>query len=330
MSITVSSIVSQYGTYYRDAGQNANDIFTSFKRNRTIPTYATKRFVTSDTLDLAHADITNVLQPFHKTWSHKGNTTITANQILLRKMKIDQEIDPDDIEQNWLGFMADLNDAERKNWPIVRYIWEKWMAERLLQDHEETDWIGAYSAAPGGGTAGAHTAAYDGLKTLIAAGLSAGTMNAISASGAFSESNAFDLVEDIADGLPQFWRGKQVDIYISEVAYKNYYRDRRNTHGANWGVDAPGMKRQDMDFMTVDGFPNWRLVPFGGMDIADDGNWCFATPRANIVHVQKTTGRRIGMDKDTRTVKMYADWMEGLGFLCNQMVYAYDPTDSSI
>ena len=134
MALTVSDIVSQYGARYENKGQNINDVFTAFKRERTIPTYATKRFTTNDVIQLAQADINNVLQPFHKTFSTKGDTTIVANEITLRKVKVDISIDPDDIEQTWLGFMADLNDGERANWPIVRFIWEKWLAERLARE----------------------------------------------------------------------------------------------------------------------------------------------------------------------------------------------------
>ena len=330
MAITATHIVQQYGQRYENKGQSINDVFTAFKRNRTLPTFATKRFTENDTLQLAQADISSVLQPFHKTFTAKGDTTIVANEITLRKMKVDISIDPDDIEQTWLGFMADLNDGERANWPIVRYIWEVWLAERLAQDHEECDWNGIYTAHPGSGTP-SHLTSYTGLKNLIIAGLASSTnpMNAVSVTGEFSLSGAFEAMESFVDGLPQFWRNKAVDIYISQKAYKNYFRDRRNTHGANWGFDTPGMKRDNMDVMTVDGFPNWRLVPFGGMDMADDTNWVFATPRANIVHGQKTVGKRMSMDKDTRTVNLYADWFEAVGFLCNAMVYAYDPADSS-
>ena len=53
MALTVSDIVSQYGARYENKGQNINDVFTAFKRERTIPTYATKRFTTNDVIQLA-------------------------------------------------------------------------------------------------------------------------------------------------------------------------------------------------------------------------------------------------------------------------------------
>lgn len=331
MAITITDILSQYGTKYMNNGQAQGDILRSFRRTRTLPSFASKRFTTNDSLQLSAATIGNVLQPFHKTFSHKGNTTVVANEVRLRKIKIDQTISPDDIEESWLGFMADLKEGERANWPIVRYIWEVLVAERAQEDYEAADWAGEYSAAPGGGTAGGHLDIYDGLRKVIVDGLadSANPMHLLTVSeDPADDDKVFDTIEEIAGQLPQHWRNRQVDIYVPEIMHLEYVRDRRNQHGNDWGrnlqIDSAGEQP-----VTIDGRSNWRLVPFGGMDIAEDTGWIFATPRANVVHATKTASWRMAMGEEKREVSLMADWFEGVGILVNDMVYAVNGSGSA-
>ena len=318
MSITTTTIVSQYGSYYLNSGQNQNDILRSFLRTRTLPTFAQKRYTDSDVLRLSTAEITNVLQPFHKTTSHKGNSTFEAKEIIMRKCKVDQLIDPDDIEQTWLGFLANLDSGSRAQWPIVRYIMEVLLAERAQADYEEVDWDGDQTAAPGGGTAGSHLHLYDGLKKLVDDGITAGSMNDVSlVNNPALATDTFAAVEEFIAQLPQYWAGKPVDILMSQEMQLNYLRDKRNTHGQVLTYTGEAQN------VAIDFRPNWRIVPFGGMDVAGD-NYIIATPRPNIVHALKKDGWRMEAPQvDGRQVLMLADWFETIGIAVDSMVYAY-------
>ncbi len=318
MSITLSTILSQYGSYYLDAGQNQNDILRSFLRTRTLPTFAQRRYTRNDVAQLSTAELTSVLQPFHKTTSHKGNATFKANEIRLRKVKIDQAITPDDIEESYLGFLAGMEAGQRANWPIVRYIWEVLVAEKAQADYEEADWDGDHTAAPGGGTAGSHLHIYDGIKKLVDDGIVAGSMNDVSLTNNPAVSTeTFAAVEEFIAQLPQHWAGRQVDILMSQEMQLNYLRDKRNVHGQ---VVTYTNEAQNV---AIDFRPNWRIVPFGGMDVAGD-NYIIATPRANLLHYLKTDGWRMEAPQTSgRQVLLLADWFEGLGFGVNEMVYAY-------
>ncbi len=317
-TITTTDIVTQYGAYYLDHGQNQNDIMRSILRTRTLPTFAQRRYTANDVWRLSTAEMTNVLQPFHKTTSHKGNVTFAPKKIELQKVKVDQLISPDDVEETWLGFLASLESGTRAKWPIVRYIWEVLLAEKAQADYEEADWDGDETAAPGGGTAGSHLHIYDGLKKLVDDGITAGDINDVTLTNNPAVSTeVFAAVEEFIAGLPQHWAGRQVDILMPQTMQLSYLRDKRNTHGQ---VVTYTNEAQNV---AIDFRPNWRIVPFGGMDVAGD-NYIIATPRLNLIHALKTDGWRMEAPQVTgRQVLMLADWFEGIGFADDRLVYAY-------
>lgn len=329
MSLTVTDLQTAYGQYYLNSGQSQADVLRSFKRGRTLPSFANARMTKNTIAQLAESFMTSVLQPFHKTFSHKGDAAFLPNMIQLYRVKIDQTLTPDDIVESWAGFMTDPTNVERKDWPIIRYIWEVLIAEQAAQDYEHADWAAIHAAAPGGGTPGSHLAIYNGLRKLIVTGLADGDrpMHDLGNLGGLDPSNSaqvFDALEYIAGQIPQFWAGKQIDFYVPQAMELAYFRDRRNTFTALESARAnPGGP------MTIDGRPNWRIIPFGGMDADGDDNSIFVSPRQNVLHYTQSQSYNMGMTVDTRTVKLYADWFEGLGFGLNDLVYAYIPEASS-
>lgn len=322
-TVTVSDIVSQYGAYYMNKGDTQAQILQAFRAKRSIAQYATPILHDGDVYELSNATITNVLQPFHKTWSSKGNATFTAAPITLRRIKIDQDLTPDDFEGNWLGFLAGLGEADRSKWPAVRFIWEKLVADKAQEDHEECDWDGVYSAAPGGGTAGSHTALYNGIKKLVIDGFSDGMTEISLTNDPRDAAKAFDVIEEVAASLPRHWRNREVQFLVSPEMELNYFRDRRNTHGSDTNY------RGESTMMTVDGRPNWTIVAMDGMGIAGDTADIVVTPKANLLHVTKRNSYSMGMTVDGRAVKAFADWREGIGFGVNELVYAYLNSEAS-
>lgn len=330
MSITVTDIISQYGQKYLNSGQSQADIYKTFKRTRTLPSFATARMTDNTVAQLSMAFMTNVLQPFQTTYSHKGNLTLIANEIRLREIKIDQLINPDSIEDTWAGFMADKNNAERQQWPIVRWIWEVLIAEQAQQDYEGADWAGSYLAASGG-TPGSHLDIYDGLKKQLIAGLanSGNPMHTLHMTeDPMDSTKVFDNIEYVVSQLPQFWVNRPVDIYVPQRMHLNYFRDRRNKHGNDYGRQNQLNDDTMVQPIAVDGRPTWRLVPFGGMDMNSDYGWVFAAPRANVLHYTRSNSWRMGMDKVDRTAKVYADWWEGLGIAVNDLTYVFNGVNS--
>lgn len=317
-TINAGTLYQEFNTYYQDMGQNLSSVFKAWEQGRTFPANATQVFHNGNLFVAANASFSSTLRPFKAAWNAVGGATFSPKEIPLRKRKVDVELYPDDISGTFLGFMETVGEADRSKWPFVRYVLEKLIAEKVAAEQEAADWAGTYNV---NGTT--HLAVTDGLKTIVTAGLSGSTMNEVTLTAdATAAASAFDALEEFAASLPRFWRDKPIQILCSPEFELNYFRDRRNTHGSDTNY------RGESRMMSVDGRPNWQLVPFDGIGMAGDTGWLIATPKANLLRIVRQGSYRVGMDTDARLVKVYADWEEGIGFAMDEMVYAHNPAAS--
>jgi hypothetical protein len=61
------------------------------------------------------ASLDRVVQPFQKAFTPIGTFKFKPNEFSLYKLKIDMQEYPDDLEATYLGFLADLPEADRSN-----------------------------------------------------------------------------------------------------------------------------------------------------------------------------------------------------------------------
>jgi hypothetical protein len=142
MSITASSIVSEFGAYYENAGQNKNRILSLLTQGRELTGHCTP-IKTDDTIyRLSNAAFQSLVQPFQKTFTQKGGVTFTPNEIRVYQMKIDDEFYPDDLVATWLGFLTATN-VSREEWPLVRWMVEEYYKKQIDQDVELSEYYRA-------------------------------------------------------------------------------------------------------------------------------------------------------------------------------------------
>ena len=121
MAITTTSIVSEYGAYYIDAGQNKNRLLSLLTQGRELEQYVTPIKSNDTIFRLGNASFNSLVQPFQKAFTQKGGITIVPNEIRVYNIKIDDEFYPDEIKANWLGFLAAAK-VDRKDWPLVKWL----------------------------------------------------------------------------------------------------------------------------------------------------------------------------------------------------------------
>ena len=81
MATTTTAIVSEYGAYYQDAGQNKKRILNLLSQGRELTDLATP-IRTDDTIfRLANATFSSLVQGFQKAFTPKGGVAITPNEI---------------------------------------------------------------------------------------------------------------------------------------------------------------------------------------------------------------------------------------------------------
>ena len=167
MSIVATALVTAFGAYYLEEGQNMDRLKDALRQKSVTPMCCVPIITESDMYRSSNVALGEIVQSFQKGFTPKGDLTFTPNEIRLRNIKADITIDPDDVKGKWLGFLASLNEADRTQWPIVRYLLEKHIATRIPHDMETQAYFKGVYAAPTVGTAGAASAALDGFKKLI-------------------------------------------------------------------------------------------------------------------------------------------------------------------
>lgn len=318
MSIVKTDLVTAFGAYYLNEGQNLERLKSAIRQPAVTPSYAKPILTDSDVYRSTNVILGEIVQSFQKAFTGKGNLTFLPNEIRLRNIKIDLSLYPDDVKASWLGFLASLTEQDRANWPIVRYLLESEVAPQIAHDMEtKAYWTGSYTA-PTPGTAGTAIASMDGLKKLIDAGLTASTINAIALNATPSPSTMFEAIEEFTDSMladNEALEGQKIKVFMEPRFLRNYFRDKRNTHGNDVNYVA-GVN-------TVDFTPNIELVALPSM--AGSG-YIFATVDGNLLYPRKVNGMSTPKVQEIdREVHLMLDWYEGIGFGYNELVYAFKP-----
>lgn len=114
------------------------------------------------------AAVDQVLQKFQAQATPNGIVTLTPRTILLQDLKYELEIDPDVIEDSYLGFMANPDNNDRKSWTITQFVMNELMIQKGRENFELSEVYKGVAAAITPGTASALGASFDGLGKLIA------------------------------------------------------------------------------------------------------------------------------------------------------------------
>lgn len=316
MSIVKADLVTAFGAYYINEGQDLNRLKTALRQPSVTPDSALPIIHDGEVYRFSNVIFQEIVQQFQKAFTAKGDLTFKPNEIRLRNMKVDVPLYPDDVKGSWLGFLGSLTDQERANWPIVRYVLENQIVPQLKSDLETKAYFKGVYVAPTPGTAGTTAGSMDGIKKLLDDGLADGSMNAVTLSAAVTNANIFDMVEEFADNLDDVLSSVPVTIRMSTKNVKAYLRDKRNTHGTDVNYDAGKITVDFADNVKIVGLPSMAGSPY-----------IFATPDDNFLYLRRVNGMADPkIEEHLRQVFLMLDWWEGLGFGYNPLVYVYKPT----
>lgn len=310
MSITTTQIVSEYGAFYIDSGQNKKRILSMLSQGREIVNYTTP-IRTDDTIfRLANATFRSLVQPFQKAFTQKGGAEFVPNEIRQYRFKVDDEFMPDELYATWLGFLT-AKQVDRKEWPFVKWLIEVYYRNQIDQDMELNEYYKGVYEAPIAGTAGADGTGMNGVQKLLIDGVAAGTINTIQMP-ALDPVNIFDQVEAFTDEISEVYQGIKMNVFMSRYWYKKYMQDKRSQgfyqKTSDQQIDA------GIDFTPLD------VVPLASMVGTND---IFCTPKENFLHISPATitKNNFKLEEAKRAVSVLADWSEGLGFGINQAVW---------
>jgi hypothetical protein len=317
-NLSATDIVNEFGAYYLNNGQNLARLRKLIYQRTMTPQLATPIMTDESQYRHSTAAITEVAQGFHINFTTKGDSSFTPRTIDLRRIKIDQRYSPDVIVESWLGFLATIDDADRKNWPIVRWLWENLVLPRKDQDMElKAYYQGVYSAA-GGVTPTAAKATLDGLRKQAIEAIAAVPGNNLTAAiGNLTTATIFDQVEAFGAKVLEANEalvnsGGKMYLCMSNKWKVAYLKDKRETLGTNVNYDAGKL--------TVDFIDNLYIVGLPSMVGFDD---LIAFPEGNLLHCFNRTKPPVPSVKEVveRQISLYTDWREGLGFAFDEYVF---------
>lgn len=134
--IDISEIIQEWGATYRDEGQTAKDIKKKLFFEDDLSAHFSMRPNASSTFRSTFASATEVLQAFSIPFTPKGNIAFLPWEQRLGEFKLDFLITPDTLWPSYMGFLAELDKPERKNWTFV-----KWAILELFLPQAEEDFI---------------------------------------------------------------------------------------------------------------------------------------------------------------------------------------------
>lgn len=312
-TITPTDVITEYGSYYIDQGQNMQSLLM-----RPFHAFGTRdaftNIPTNDTqLRWADVEVSEVLQRYQDAFTAKGSVTFTPVKIDLTQVKIDQSFNPNNLVYSWLGFLTS-NNTDRTTWPFIRWFIEQYLLNKLWEDMEQEVIYTGDQDAIVPGTAGDANGVIDGVKKIINDGIA--NMTQI-ATGAFA-ADPVDFVtqiEDFVKGVDKkFWNSKMtLNMNLDrKVQFVEGMQKKYNTYYA-----------QVPEVMSVRNFPNIQVKGRLSM-AASDKIWM--TPIENAVFAVKGFENANGfeLEKVDRTVKIYTDFHFGIGFLLKDLVFTND------
>jgi uncharacterized protein YciU (UPF0263 family) len=320
-TVDVSELVTEFGDFYINQGQNMNDLMQKLRQKAVTPAQFVPVVTENSVYRRSQSRLGSIVQSFQKAFTEKGALEFLPRSIDLYHMKIDLALYPDDVVESWIGFFEDLNENDRSKWPLIRYIIEKEVIPQMMQDLEKKEYYKGVYAAPTPGTAGVTGNSMNGIRKWFKNGLTAwggdGSINDLNA-GSISASNIFAKIEEIVDKLDHVLEGEELTLGMSPFWVRQYLRDKRNEHGTDVNYDSGKL--------TVDFYDNCRIVGFPSMSGTDD---IFVTPSFNMKYVRRTNGFKTPqIETQKREVFLMTDWYEGIGFDLNELIFAHVPQGS--
>lgn len=316
--LNVTDIVSEFGKYYIDGGQNLSRVLKLLKVKSTTPTHA-KPIITNDTLyRFANTSFGEVVQQFQEKFTHKGVAEFIPNEIQLRQWKIDYSFYPDKITESWMGFLSDVDENDRSKWPITRYIMEEYLIPQIPNDLELKAYGKGVYEAPVDGVAGSAEKVMDGLVEIVRKGLAnskAPMVNLVSTLTP-SKDNGVEFMESLVESInPDYLDEFKIKVFCDPKYTKFYQKNYRDL----W-KNAPSYTEKGA--IEVDFHANVELVALPSLRGTDH---IIITPEENFVNVRRKNGMNkplMGL-KDLRQVQTSIDGWDALGFGYNQLVWVY-------
>jgi hypothetical protein len=313
MAIQVADVVSEYGAFYKNEGQNKASLFNKLYRPSVTESFF-QRLPTNDTVvRLGNSSLDRALQPFQKAFTPVGTITFKPHVIELDQFKIDKREYPDELVHSWLGFLEGEG-IDRKQWPFVRWMLEVHVFPKATEEYELFEAWGGVKETPVNGVAGALGTAANGLAKRLDD--KADEVNTIIMGAPPTDpADICEYFEEFAAKIDPEYR-KRIDyIFTNENLELAYKQGKRRKYNANY--------KQADELLSIEDFPNIKVQ---GLPSMGASNTLFATLKENrVAPIKKSDGNSaIVGEYSPREVSIYTDFHKALDFKFYGAVFVND------
>jgi hypothetical protein len=169
-------------------------------------------------------------RPYRKDDDFNG-ATITDRVLIAYQSKYDQELDAEDLRNEYLADLPEM--------PFEQYAVQQAARQYLAKLLTDTVYFGVRDA---GGDAAVDIC--DGFGTIIAAAIVAGDLVPV-ATGAITVLNAVEKVELVADAVPVVMKKMGFTVKCSYTTLEKYRKNYRTLYGFNFNKNEKGEYKLD-------------------------------------------------------------------------------------
>lgn len=315
MALELDDLKAEFGHYYLNQGQNLARLYTTLFTPAETELILSSVITDDEIWRGSRTRISSLLQPFQKDWTPKGTVGFDPAAIRQFKQKADLDIDPDEIESTWLGFLRDES-LDRSEWPIIRYVVEKLMLPKLAEDYErEAIFYGIRKEPTVGVAADAHMS-MDGLRYVRNLAIKAGKINPIILGAPPTDPKEFyQYLEDMIDMIEDLYREEKMQLAMSKELMKRGMRGKR----AQYGKDNDFTDENQTQIM-------YSRTAMNGLFSHHGSNIIWCTPVANGVKLSKGADhtRLPRLETNKRQVSVFTDFWKGAGWVLPNLVFTND------
>lgn len=308
MPFNVSQLASELGAYYRI---KRAEILSKMYASEDVRKYFNVLSGVQDEFVMTEMMFDELIQPYQKAWTPKGNAIFKPEILKVRPIKVDFTFEPKSLEAQWIGYLK-TNGSSPTEFPFVAFVYQK-MMEKVGRELSNVTINGVY-AAPTAGTAGAAAASMNGLLKVVTDAITATKIVPI-ATGAVNATNVRDKVEQMVDALPVDHRNQELAMLISPTLARLYFRRNRADFGGN--IDyVSGQTKVDFTNVTMVS----PLYMAGSSRI-------IITPKENLFLLEDGVNEEEKMEvqSNRREIEIMMDFKRGVGFgIIENMVWAND------
>lgn len=320
MALTITDVLSEYGSYYRNEGQGQKDIIDMYYQSSITHQYFNP--MPTDQTQERRSKFTKsrVLQRFQETFTPVGGGTFSPATINLAQMKVDEQETLSYLEKSWLGFLRGQGANDRKQWPFVRWYMEK-MLKQSINDYEINEVYKGIEGSITPGTATAAGASMNGLGKQITDAIAASKITPIAGPVGGWSTDPKDFVTEIETWVKNVAAvsnemrlivENELDYLFMSTKLRNRYAEglRQKYQIA---LDLTGLSLTGVKLELPLADQNIKIV---GLPSMTGSERVFMTPSDNRAAYDKKPDINTVFELESvdRSIKIWGDIWKGIGF----------------